>query len=127
MHTRPLQTSDIPALMEMAQKSGYPYPDFSSARAEAFIVVVDDDDQPLMACFAERLVQLYLICGEMKRPLANVHAVRLLHEAMAPILKKQGYASVEAFLPPTLAERFGRRLVKTFGWTRNWPSWNRSI
>ena len=80
-----------------------------------------------MACAAERLVQLYLWCGEFERPHAAVYALRLLHEAMAAELQRKGYQSAEAFLPPTLAARFARRLEKTFGWRLNWPSWTHPL
>jgi hypothetical protein len=127
MRTRSLKDSDIPALREMALKSGYPYPELSEARLEAVVVVVDDDDQPLMACAAERLVQLYLYCGEFQRPHAKVYALRLLHEAMAGELRRKGYASAEAFIPPALAKRFAKRLEKMFGWRPNWPSWTHVV
>lgn len=123
MRTRPLRESDIPLLRAMADASGFPYPDLSAARLEAVLVVVDDEDRPVMACAAERLVQMYLWSGTFQRPLAKVFALRLLHEAMSQELRRLGYTSVEAFLPPSLAKRFARRLEKTFGWIRNWPSW----
>jgi hypothetical protein len=123
MRTRTLKNSDIPALRAMAEASGFPYPDLSAERLEAVVVVVDDEDRPVMACAAERLVQLYLWCGEFQRPHAKLYALRLLHEAMAEDLRRKGYVSAEAFLPPSLAKRFARRLEKTLGWKPNWPSW----
>lgn len=127
MHTRALKESDIPILRAMADASGFPYPDIDPAKLEAIVVVVDDDDRPVMACAAERLVQLYLWCGEFQRPHAKVYALRLLHETMAEELRRKGYASAEAFLPPTLAKRFARRLEKLFGWKKNWESWTRPL
>lgn len=136
MTVRPLKSSDVPILQEMARKSGFPYPDFSSDQlgpartcpnVEAVVVVADDDDRPIMACAAKKLVELYLWCGEFERPHAKVFALRMLHEEMAKILKAKGYSSAEAFLPPTLAQRFARRLGKTFGWRPNWPSWTHDI
>ncbi len=127
MRVRGLIPADIPILKAMAEASGYPYPDLSAGRLESVLVVVDDDDRPVMAAAAERLVQIYLYCGEFQRPHAKLFAVRLLHEAMANALKRKGYDSAEAFIPPTLAEKFARRLEKTFGWVRNWPSWTHRI
>lgn len=127
MHVRTLKESDIPGLRAMAEASGFPYPDLSAARLEAVMVVVDDDDRPVMACAAERLVQLYLYCGEFQRPHAKVFALRLLHEAMAAELRRKGYTSAEAFIPPALAKRFARRLEKMFDWRPNWPSWTHSL
>ena len=127
MITRTLKPSDIPILRSFADASGFPYPDLAAAHMEAVVVVADDDDRPVMACAAERLVQLYLYCGEFKRPHAKVFALRLIHEAMAAELKRKGYASAEAFIPPTLAKRFSNRLEKIFGWRRNWPSWTHGV
>lgn len=123
MIARGLKESDLPALKRMADKSGFPYPELDPAHLEAIVVIADDDDQPMMACAAERLVQLYLWCGDFERPHAKVYALRLLHEVMAGKLRQKGYASAEAFIPPTLAKRFGKRLEKLFGWKPNWPSW----
>ena len=125
MHTRALKQSDIPILRQMAEVSGFPYPD--PLKLEAIRVVVDDEDRPIMAAGAERLIQAYLWCGDFQRPHAKVFALRLLHEDMIARLKAKGYDGIEAFLPPTLAKRFARRLEKTFGWKPNWPSWNRSF
>jgi len=127
VRTRSLQESDIPLLRAMAENSGFPYPDLSAARLEAVVVVVDDEDRPVMACAAERIVQLYLWSGEFQRPHAKLFALRLLHEAMAADLERKGYTSAEAFLPPTLAKRFARGLEKMFGWKPNWPSWTHSL
>ncbi len=127
MTIRPLQTSDIPALVALASASGFPYPEASDPLLEAVLVVVDDEDRPVMAAAAKRLVELYLWCGRGMTPHDSIAALRLLHDAMAEQLKTQGYNSVEAFLPLSVSKRFGRRLEKTFGWVRNWPSWTRGI
>ncbi len=138
MKVRNLIPSDIPLLKAM--QGEFPYPDLegetwthggprpkSEPRLEAMRVLVDDDDKPLMAVAAKRLVELYLWCGNIERPLAKMYALRLLHEDMANELKQRGYNSVEAFLPPPVAKRFARRLVKSFGWRPNWPSWSRGF
>ena len=123
MHVRGLKISDIPILRQMAEASGFPYPD--PLKLEAIRVVADDEDRPIMAAGAERLIQAYLWCGDFQRPHAKVFAMRLLQDEMIAALKAKGYDSIEAFIPPTLAKRFARRLVKTFGWKPNWPSWER--
>ena len=123
MHVRGLKISDIPILRQMAEASEFPYPD--PLKLEAIRVVADDEDRPIMAAGAERLIQAYLWCGDFQRPHAKVFAMRLLQDEMIAVLKAKGYDSIEAFIPPTLAKRFARRLVKTFGWKPNWPSWER--
>ena len=125
MTIRRLIPSDIPILMKMALESEFPYPDVSRETPEAFMVVTDDENRPMMAAAAVRTVQIYLYCGEFKRPLAKKAAMQLLHEGMALELKAKGWSEADAFLPPSLALKFGRRLEKTFGWVKNWPSWAR--
>lgn len=127
MTVRYLQEGDMPILRAMAEASGFPYPEFDAPATEAVLVVVDDDNKPLMAVAAERICQIYLWCGHFERPLAKVHAMRMLHETMGEVLKQKGYVGAEAFLPPSIAKRFARRLERTFGWTRNWPSWTRNL
>jgi hypothetical protein len=123
MHTRALKQSDIPILRQMAEASGFPYPD--PLKLEAIRVVADDEDRPIMAAGAERLIQAYLWCGDFQRPHAKVFALRLLEEEMIAALRAKGYTSIEAYLPPTVEKQFSRRLERTFGFVRNWPSWNR--
>lgn len=122
MRVRPLQESDVPYLQAMAAATGYEYPVLDSARIEALLVVADDDDRPVVACAAERIVQMYLWAGNAA-PAEKLHAIRLLHEAMAEQLRAKGYEDSNCFLPPGLVLKFGKRLERTFGWQKNWPSW----
>lgn len=124
-----MEESDIPILNRMAVSSGFPYPDLTEP-LEAVIVLADDEDRPVMAVGAKRLVELYLWCGKgmALTPHENIAALRLLHDGMAEQLKTLGYnGGVEAFLPPSVAAKFGKRLEKTFGWVKNWPSWCKRI
>lgn len=122
MTVRELQDSDIPTLNAMAEASGFPYIVPRGTLVERVLVVADENDQPLAAVAAERILQLYLWLGEMP-PHAKLRVIRLLHEAMAPELKANGYTEVQAFLPPAVSGKFGRRLERTFGWMKNWQSW----
>jgi hypothetical protein len=121
--------ADVPILKEM--QGDYPYPDLSEQfqaqrPLEAVRVVVGDDDRPLMAVAAKKLqVELFLWCGDIKRPHAKMYALRLLHEDMSAQLRALGYTECQGFLPPPVAKRFARRLEKSFGWTKSWPSWNK--
>lgn len=93
------------------------------AHVEGVWVVADDEDLPIIAVAFERIVQTYLYVPSVSRETFSViHALRLLHEHVAPELRKFGYREVNAFLPPGIAARFGRRLARTFGWKMNWPS-----
>ena len=84
MKVRALMASDIPALEEMAKASGFPYPELTGKPLEAFRVVVGEDDKPIMAAAAKRLVELYLFCGS-GGPFMKLEALRLLHADMADI------------------------------------------
>lgn len=126
MIVRDLKQTDISILRAMAQRAGYPYPDPTDS-LELIRVVADQDDKPLMAAAGKKLVELFLWPGELERPHASVHALRLLHLDMAETLKVRGYKSAEAFLPPAIADKFGRRLETTFGWKRNWASYGRVL
>lgn len=124
MTVRALKPSDIPKLQAM--QGEFPYPDLTVDAMESVRVVVDENDEPLMAAGAKRLVEMYLWCGNIKRPLARMFALRLLHEDLAIQLGNLGFSSVETSIPPPVAQRFARRLLKSFGWTRNpWPSFQR--
>ncbi len=123
MTVRALKESDIPKLKAM--ENGFPY--IEPSKAEAVLVVADDRDEPVMACAAERLAQLFLWIDHGLGPVAAKTALRLLHQEMTPKMKELGYDSVEAFLPPQIAEKFGRRLERSWGWIRNWPSWTQKL
>lgn len=122
MRVRPLEDSDVPYLQAVAAATGYEYPVLDSGRIEALLVVADDEDRPIVACAAERIVQLYLWPGNAA-PAEKLHAIRLLHEAMGAALRAKGYNDANAFLPQQIERKFGRRLERSFGWRPNWKSW----
>ena len=125
MTTRPARPEDIPILQSLIPPS-LPYPALDSRLIEHIQVVVDDEDRPVMAVIAHRIVELYLISTELP-PHSKLHGIRLLHESTAPVLRLKGYTEANCFLPPSLAKSFGRRLMRTFGWAPNWPSWFRRL
>ena len=122
MKVRDLLPEDLPHLQRVAAANGYEYVDPAGMDIEAAVAVLDDNGRLLMACAAQRIVQLFLWSEDFE-PAAKLHALRLLHREMAVRLKQAGYTEANAFPPPQIAEKFGRRLERTFGWVRNWPSW----
>lgn len=117
---------DFPALKEMAagMSKQFPYPDdFTAPAIESVWVAVDDQDRVIAAVAAERILQLYLLPGELSEPAAKMHMLRLFMEGMGVELKDRGWSEVNAFLPPQIGARFGRRLVKSLGFVENWRSW----
>lgn len=88
---------------------------------------MDDDDRPIAACAAKRLVEMYYWAGEIKRPLAVKHALSLLHDSLSVKLRNKGYNAVDGFIPMEIAKGFGRVLERKFGWVRNLESWTRRL
>ena len=126
MTTRPITAEDAPAIESLISATNLPYPSLSSPLIECVQVVIDDSGKIVAAFIAERLVQGYLLMTEME-PHAKLHAIRLLHSEIPNILRAKCYDSIEAYLPPKLAACFGRRLERSFGWVKNWCSWNKSF
>lgn len=129
MNVRPLQPSDIPTLRQMYELSGldYTFPDLRGPLMESVLVVVDDNDVPMAAVAAERIIQLYLLVDESLGPAAKLAIIRKLHQNMQEMLCSKGYCEANCFVPPKLEKSFGRRLMKTFGWVKNWPSFARGF
>lgn len=119
MTIRELRESDIPILRSFGEKSGFPYLDFDDPHIEAFLVVVDSDDGPIMACAAKRLIELYLFVDSGASPVVKMEAIRLLHKAMAENLRALTYNQANVAMPPSIAVQFGRRLERSFGWAKS--------
>ena len=119
--------SDEPALRQMHERTGFAYkfPDLKGPMTEAVVVVADENNEPVAAAIAERLVQVSLLLKEGGHPSAKLHFVKILHEGLATELSSRGYHEVNCFLPPEIERSFGRRLMRTFSWVRNWPSFAR--
>lgn len=127
MTIRPYHPSDAPALAALGEISGFPYADPDSPLIETCLVAIDENGGIVGAVAAERLVQLYFWRSPFLSPGATKLVLLEVQKIMATELKKKGYNSCEAFLPPQLEKRFGRRLERTLGFVRNWASWARSI
>lgn len=127
MTTRTLTAADLPSIRSMYELSGlnYTLPDLGGEMIESAMVVVDDNDVPIGGVAFERILQTYLWIDDSLHPAAKLRVIRELHEKCAPVLRSKGYTQIEAFLPPQLEESFGRRLMRSFGWVRNWPSFAR--
>lgn len=122
MTSRPLRESDIPILQDIAVKSGFPYPNLDHPHIEAVEVATDSEGHIIMACAAKRLVELYLYVDQDRSSAVKMSAIRQLHQGMAEKLRAKGYDSAEIFIPPAIEKSFGRRLIRSFQWVRNWPS-----
>jgi hypothetical protein len=123
MRVRHFEERDRAALSSMAQDSGFPYCAPDGPMVEECMVAVDGDDLPVAAVAAERILQVYGWLRQDIHPAAKMAAIRALHDRLAPALVERGYLEVNAFLPPTICQQFGRRLERSFGWVKNWASW----
>lgn len=126
MTVRPLRAADIPILQEMHRAQGfdYPFPDLRGPLIEAVLVVVDDEGRPVCAAAAEKLVQLYLFADSTINPVMMEHYVKMLHVTIRTELIGKHYTEACAALPPQVSKRFGRWLVKRFGWVKSWEVWS---
>lgn len=123
MRCRALRQSDIPILTQIAERSGFPYPELDHPHIESVLVAVDSEDRPIIAVAAKRLIEIYGWVDSEQSPAVLMGAWRLLHQGMAENLRAKGYNGAECLIPPPIAGKFGRRLERTFGWIKNWPSW----
>ncbi len=124
MTLRPLRPSDIHVLNARAESSGYPYP--VPDDSELTLVIEAADGTIITACAAKKLIELYLWPSDAS-PATLAAALNLLHREMPKVLIELGYKSAEAFIPPEIAGRFGRRLERSWGWVKNWSSWSRRL
>ena len=106
----------------MAAASGFPYVDVKSLKVECIMVAVDENDQPIAAVAAHRILESYVWMDQAQHPAVKFAALRDLQPAMVQELRMKGWDEINAFLPPTLLQTFGRRLERSFRWVRNWPS-----
>ena len=121
MTVRPFEERDRAALQRMQGR--YPYQDPAHPMIEGCMVAVDERDEPIAAVAAERIVQIYGWFDSDTPMLTRLAAIRALHGAMVPELAAKGYREANAFLPPAICAKFGRRLERSFNWVRNWNSW----
>ena len=126
MTVRLLKESDIPLLQAWAELSGFEYPDPTDPRIETLTVVADEDDLPIVAVAAKRLVEIYGWMNPTVGAALRSEAIGVIHGPMIEALKSKGYDCAEVFLPPQLERRgLGRILRERFDWHRNWPSFGK--
>ena len=129
MRVRPIGLKDLPRLKEIYDSQCIPYdfPDLADPEFVARLVVVDDDDIPVVAGMARKTVEIYgLFDSQWSTPAWRFEALVMLHEAMRHELGRQGYHDAHAWIPPSLVKSFARKLKHIFGWQADpWPSFCR--
>lgn len=123
MTVRELKPSDLPALAAIDSEPDL-LPGLDDPMTEAALVVVDDEGNPVMACLAQRTVQMYLVASKKEKPLEGSQHLRFLQISMSALLKQKGYREAFAFVS---SPRFGRVLEERFGWLQTKLSWMRRL
>lgn len=117
MIVRNFEESDLAKIEALHRSSGFRYalPDLSSASIFSKRVV-EDESGLAMAGFLQSTAQVFLVCNDRWRtPAWRYEALRQIHTACHRDAADRGVAEVNAFLPPLISNKFGRRLKK-LGW-----------
>lgn len=122
MIIRPYEPSDAPALQRIAEDSGFPYEPLDSPLIEAALVAVDDEGNVLAGATAKRIPELYFYKSKGLSPAATKSIISAFHPLMRAKLQHLHYTGANIFLAPSICERFGRRLQRSWGWIKNWDS-----
>ncbi|MDE3110377.1 MAG: hypothetical protein KGL02_10605 [Acidobacteriota bacterium] len=135
MLIREYTESDLDALRAMHASQGFDYafPELGDPIFVSKLVVEDDSGRPVMASLARLTCEMYLLMdrahradasGAGKRELDRIAArqryewLLALHAAGERDLLARGLDDAHAWLPPSIAKRFGRRL-EALGWVRD--------
>ena len=121
MIVREYKEGDLDALRRMHAQQGfdYPFPDLANPLFVSKLVVEDDEGRAVMASLARLTCEMYLLVtpGEGK-PRERYDRLLALHSAGERDLLARGLHDAHAWLPPPIANKFGRRLT-ALGWVRD--------
>ncbi len=129
MLVREYTPSDFDALRGMHASQGFDYtfPNLADPIFVSKLVVENTDGRVVMASLARLTCEMYLLLdreGEGNRGAEKSGAherytyLLALHRAGENDLLARGLDDAHAWLPPSIARRFGRRL-ESLGWTRD--------
>lgn len=130
MLIRQYRPADLAALRRMhsAQGLDYELPEpLEHPLLLSKLVVEGEDGKVMMASLLRLTAEAYLLADpQADDPRGRWCALQSLHEAVRQDAFRQGLDDVQAFVPPDIARRFRKRLVK-LGWLRSaWEPWTRS-
>jgi hypothetical protein len=121
MLVRAYTESDLDALRAMHARQGFDYafPNLADPIFVSKLVVEDDAGRAVMASLARITCEMYLLADpEAGNPRERYARLLELHRAGEHDLRARGLDDAHAWLPPPIAERFGRRLA-ALGWLRD--------
>ena len=124
MIVRQFEPGDMDEVRRIHGLCGFDYalPDFSG---KEFVSrrVVQDRNGIGMAAFLRLSAEAFLIADpQWKTPAWRMEALRQVQAVCTGDARHAGVAEVEAFLPPELAEKFGKRLTR-MGWQKAREGW----
>ncbi|HKW89775.1 MAG TPA: hypothetical protein VJN21_13585 [Candidatus Acidoferrales bacterium] len=135
MLIREYTEADLDALVALHRAQGFDYP-FPDVNDPIFVskLVVEDEGKTgegnrglpaqsggkiVMAALGRLTCEMYLLADpHAGTPRERYDRLLALHRAGAADLRARGLDDAHAWLPPTIAKRFGRRL-KSLGWVRD--------
>jgi hypothetical protein len=114
---------DLDALQRMHAQSGFSYafPNLDDPLFISKLIVDDPDGQPAMASLARLTCETYLLVSRsngQSNPAQRYAEMLELQRAGEADLLRKGLEDAHAWLPPSIARRFGRRL-ESLGWVRD--------
>ncbi len=121
MPIREYTEADQTALQEIhaAQSFDYQFPNLSNPLFVSKLILEDPKHRIAMAALARLTCEIYLLADPNHgTPRTRFVNLLLLHRAAKQDLRIRGLEDAHAWLPPTIAKRFGKRLTQ-LGWTRD--------
>jgi hypothetical protein len=121
MLIRPYTESDLDALRRIhaAQGFDYAFPNLDDPLFVSKLIVEDAAGQPTMAALARLTCEMYLLADPTAgTPRTRYETLLALHRAGESDLRARGLEDAHAWIPPRIAQRFGRRLT-ALGWIRD--------
>jgi len=129
MRIREYSEADLDALVALHRAQGfeYPFPDVNDPIFVSKLVVEDGKEggegnqspKIVMAALARLTCEMYLLADPRSgTPRERYDRLLALHRAGAADLRARGLDDAHAWLPPSIAKRFGRRL-ESLGWIRD--------
>src|SRR5579871_1028968 len=146
MQVREFQPSDIDALRRIHSAQNFPYafPNLADPLFLTKLVLTSNPENqnsgrevattrtpqsPIAAALLRLTAEAYfLIDPQLTKPRDRYRALLTLHEATRQDALGRGLQDVHAWLPPQIAEKFGKRLTK-LGWSRDdeWTPYHRRL
>jgi hypothetical protein len=126
MRIREFTEADLESLRRMHGRQGFDYafPDLRGPIFVSKLVLEDDAGQVVTASLARLTCEMYLLkdsdaseSSSAGNPQERYARLLALHQAGERDLQARGLDDAHAWLPPPIAQRFGRRLAK-LGWIR---------